>query len=495
MKLFAAFIAAACAGSVAAHGVLLSFTANGKSYEGPGPVEESMPALPESPIRQVFSNGPTKDVNSTDMACGVGSTGVTTKGVAQVSAGSEVQFQFGPWVHPEGPVTTYMGKCPGTADTCDGTQIDWFKIDERGYDEQSKTWYQGNVLHEGKPGTATVPAGIENGIYLIRYEIVALHIAATIGGAEFYISCTQVEVINGGTTRPAEGYIVRFPGAYHADDKGILVDIYTDFQKYDYPGPPVYEADSNSTPPQETEQPEDPEPTCGEATVTETETMPEPTATETNSETEIPVTETETETEPAPTATETNTEVSTEVPTGTTDPAEPTSTDSASETDPIETIEPTSIDSPATETSSEDPLPTEPPSQGPPGPVRPPPPDTETPPILNPNPTPIDPETPEPTTTPEDPSTIPPQVPEDPSTMTADIPEEPTSTPTDGTSEEPIATSTDGRPEPTPTTTDPEPTATSTDPEDEPCPTPPPPPPTCKRRRSHHKRRLNRRQH
>jgi len=55
-----------------------------------------MPALPESPIRQVFSNGPTKDVNGTDMACGVGSTGVTTKGVAQVSAGSEVQFQFGP---------------------------------------------------------------------------------------------------------------------------------------------------------------------------------------------------------------------------------------------------------------------------------------------------------------------------------------------------------------------------------------------------------------
>lgn len=55
-----------------------------------------MPALPESPIRQVFSNGPTKDVNGTDMACGVGSTGVTTKDVAQVSAGSEVQFQFGP---------------------------------------------------------------------------------------------------------------------------------------------------------------------------------------------------------------------------------------------------------------------------------------------------------------------------------------------------------------------------------------------------------------
>lgn len=74
MKLSYAFVAAACASFVSAHGVVqracgpsqfvieiltiflsVEFTANGKDYAGPGPLEEDGPAMPESPIRRVGS--------------------------------------------------------------------------------------------------------------------------------------------------------------------------------------------------------------------------------------------------------------------------------------------------------------------------------------------------------------------------------------------------------------------------------------------------------
>ncbi|KAH7105289.1 glycosyl hydrolase family 61-domain-containing protein [Auriculariales sp. MPI-PUGE-AT-0066] len=274
MKTFFALVAAACASMVSAHGVIQDFTANGKSYKGPGPVEETMPALPDSPIRQVYSNGPVKDLKSGDMACGIGSVNVTTQGVAEVSAGSEISFQFGDWPHPEGPVTTYLGKCPGSADTCDGTTLKWFKISEGGYDPASNTWYQGNVLVAGKPVTTTIPAGLENGVYLARLEIVALHLAATEGGAEFYISCTQIKVVDGGSAAPSGDMLVSFPGAYKPTDPGFLVDIYTNFHSYSYPGPPMFTGGDSSPAPQDppTQDPTETGGSSGEETATATPT-------------------------------------------------------------------------------------------------------------------------------------------------------------------------------------------------------------------------------
>lgn len=43
-------------------------------------------------------------------------------------------------------------------------------------------------------------------------EAIALHVASTFGGAQFYISCGQVEVTNGGSGSP--GPLVAIPGVY-----------------------------------------------------------------------------------------------------------------------------------------------------------------------------------------------------------------------------------------------------------------------------------------
>ena len=52
----------------------------------------------------------------------------------------------------------------------------------------------------------------------------ALHVAESVGGAQFYMSCYQLMVGGSGTAEPST---VQIPGAYAATDPGILIDIYT----------------------------------------------------------------------------------------------------------------------------------------------------------------------------------------------------------------------------------------------------------------------------
>lgn len=82
-----------------------------------------------------------------------------------------------------------------------------------------------------------IPADLENGDYLLRAEVVALHVASQPKGAQFYMTCYQITIAGGtGANRPAT---VRFPGAYAATDPGILFNIYQATTSYKIPGPAV----------------------------------------------------------------------------------------------------------------------------------------------------------------------------------------------------------------------------------------------------------------
>ena len=119
----------------------------------------------------------------------------------------------------------YMAKCPGTADTCNQSNLKFFKVDQLGLKPgQTNVWYH-NDLKEGKALSGTIPAGIESGDYLLRIEVMALHNAMNQGGAETSVSCTQLHVTGGGSAVPAASDLVTFPGAYKATDPGILVDV------------------------------------------------------------------------------------------------------------------------------------------------------------------------------------------------------------------------------------------------------------------------------
>ncbi|KAH8887705.1 endoglucanase II [Thozetella sp. PMI_491] len=131
-----------------------------------------------------------------------------------------------------------MAKVPAgqTAASFDGSGQVWFKI----YEEQPNfgaqlTW----PSNSEKEVTIKVPECLSPGDYLFRIEHIGLHVAQSIGGAQFYISCGQLTVAGGGSTQPTE--TVAFPGAYNASDPGILINInYPVPTSYKNPGPSVF---------------------------------------------------------------------------------------------------------------------------------------------------------------------------------------------------------------------------------------------------------------
>jgi hypothetical protein len=85
----------------------------------------------------------------------------------------------------------------------------------------------------------TIPKCIAPGKYLMRNEHIALHTAGSVGGAQFYLSCAQLDVTGGGSTTPTN--LAAFPGAYKATDPGILINInYPIPTSYINPGPKTF---------------------------------------------------------------------------------------------------------------------------------------------------------------------------------------------------------------------------------------------------------------
>lgn len=70
----------------------------------------------------------------------------------------------------------------------------------------------------------TIPECLEPGFYLVRHETLALHAAYAYPGVQFYPSCHQLEVSGSGTASPSD--LVSFPGAYAADDPGVVFNAY-----------------------------------------------------------------------------------------------------------------------------------------------------------------------------------------------------------------------------------------------------------------------------
>ncbi|KAF2263586.1 hypothetical protein CC78DRAFT_533861 [Lojkania enalia] len=81
-----------------------------------------------------------------------------------------------------------------------------------------------------------IPANLAPGDYLLRAEAIALHSAASAGGAQLYMTCYQITVTGSGTLTPAG---VSFPGAYKASDPGLQIDIHRALSAYIAPGPSV----------------------------------------------------------------------------------------------------------------------------------------------------------------------------------------------------------------------------------------------------------------
>ncbi|KAI1263703.1 carbohydrate-binding module family 1 protein [Xylariaceae sp. FL1019] len=211
-------------------------------------------------VRLPLSNSPVTDVTSDDIACNAGTSAVSGK--CAVSAGSIVTVEM----HQQpgdrscaneaiggdhfGPVQVYMAQV-SDASTAVGADASWFKV-------FADTWASNSASSVGSAdywGTkdlnnccglmnVQIPSDIAPGDYLLRAEVVALHVASGTNGAQFYMSCFQLTVTGSGTASPSG---VSLPGAYSASDPGILINIYQSLSTYEAPGPTVYSGGSTKS--------------------------------------------------------------------------------------------------------------------------------------------------------------------------------------------------------------------------------------------------------
>ncbi|KAL0959876.1 hypothetical protein HGRIS_011545 [Hohenbuehelia grisea] len=136
-----------------------------------------------------------------------------------------------------GPMIIYLAKV-SDAKTAVGSSAKWFKVSQMGLVSNNPDYFGNQVLNDNCGHyTFKIPSGIAPGNYLLRAETIALHTAGGVGGAQFYLSCFQINVGGSGTATPSG---VSLPGAYSSNDPGILVNIYQQLNTYSVPGPTLY---------------------------------------------------------------------------------------------------------------------------------------------------------------------------------------------------------------------------------------------------------------
>lgn len=185
--------ALALLGPVSCHTIMQAVGVNGKDYaQGHGiymPSDDSFQS----------------DVSSDSMACnGSPVTGFqSSTEVIEVKAGDVVT---GSWLHTltstgpdssadnkvlasshKGPVLAYMKKVDdATQNPSAGPGDGWFKVSEAGL-ISSTEWAVDALIEAGGVQSVTIPSCIEDGEYLLRFEIIALHSASSEGQAQFYV--------------------------------------------------------------------------------------------------------------------------------------------------------------------------------------------------------------------------------------------------------------------------------------------------------------------
>lgn len=171
---------------------------------------------------------------------------------ASVAAGSKVEIQWGTDAWPEshhGPIIDYLAKCAGDdCTTVDKETLKFFKIDEAGLIDGSSApgkWASDELIAADGKWSVTIPESLAPGQYVLRHEIIALHSAGDVNGAQNYPQCFNLEVTGSGTASP-DG--VLGTALYTPEDAGIKVGIYSALgDSYEIPGPALWDGASSGS--------------------------------------------------------------------------------------------------------------------------------------------------------------------------------------------------------------------------------------------------------
>lgn len=158
---------------------------------------------------------------------------------ATVKAGGTLRFNWAPtpWAHPYGPILTYVAKCSGECTSADKNTLKWVKIQQAGINYSTQVWSSQDMINNNGTWSVTVPASLAAGNYVFRHEIIALHGANSLNGAQNYPQCFNVKVTGSGTANPTG---VLGTALYKSTDPGIYMNPYTTITSYAMPGPTLF---------------------------------------------------------------------------------------------------------------------------------------------------------------------------------------------------------------------------------------------------------------
>ncbi|KAF2249777.1 lytic polysaccharide monooxygenase [Trematosphaeria pertusa] len=226
-----------------AHGGIWNYSIAGNWQPGFFPY---YPAEGQSSIQRHWIDfSPIKDVTSFALVCN--SPGSIAEKYASIPAGGEVKAYYPGWPHDIGPIVVWMAYCgsePTSCDSFNGTGKYWFKIQEVGLQSgtiRNGQWALKDLLASNYTWTTTIPETLRQGAYLMRHEIIALHVPFE---PEFYPECAHLWVTGGGSEKPSEEYLASIPGVWRQDEPDLHMTIYEEptssRTEWKIPGPPVW---------------------------------------------------------------------------------------------------------------------------------------------------------------------------------------------------------------------------------------------------------------
>ncbi|KAF2449914.1 lytic polysaccharide monooxygenase [Karstenula rhodostoma CBS 690.94] len=237
--------------TTSAHGRITNITTpSGAVYQGWDPAStgpQNLTAWRAANLGNIFVKP--SQFNTSHIACHYDAT----PGALHIptAPGDVLNLQWNEWpASHKGPVLTYLAACPGSCAEAAKETLAWVKIDEVGWLNSSGadvlplggTWGSDVLRANAASWTVKVPEVLGEGSYVLRHEIVALHVAEEVDGAQAYPQCVNLRVASsaGGEARKLEGGVVGNK-LYGMRDKGVLVDIHGNVTGYENPGPKVWE--------------------------------------------------------------------------------------------------------------------------------------------------------------------------------------------------------------------------------------------------------------
>lgn len=231
-----AIVAAYLTGFAAAHGVVAEVTVEGvsKPYKGyvPSNAKGTQPVPAGKDVVVWASNNKEqdfltpKDYATDDIICH--RKAMPAPAAAEVAAGKTITLSWPNWPkqdpHP-GVFLNYLAPAgTDTPSSINKQSLKFVKISQKGYDPTAPVDDEDFGLatyafkKAGLKAQVTIPANIKPGLYVLRHEIIALHEANEVNGAQNYPQCVTIKVTGGGSAVPAGVAATTF---YKATDPGV----------------------------------------------------------------------------------------------------------------------------------------------------------------------------------------------------------------------------------------------------------------------------------